>query len=253
MAHCQPVLQRKDMYSLIEEWNLIAHLRHEQIVSHRDLSFHFVTKPSIFSLAAGADFERVMDIGCGSGVLTSELSKVSKSVVGIDPSNECISLARGFCAKTNNIEFVLASIEELEKSERHSNFTLAIANMTFMDCPDLDSALKSASRLMKRNARLVATITHPCFWPRYWNYAGEQWFDYVQEIQIEAPFRISMESSNLVTTHIHRPLEVYVRSLSEAGFRLKQMTEPMPSLEIQELYPRRWRFPRFLGISCTKM
>ena len=105
--------------------------------------------------------------------------------------------------------------------------------------------------------RLPATATfrlnaHPFFWPLYWNYAKEEWFDYSQEIEIEGNFDISLNKSKLITTHFHRPLEKYIDLLIKYDLEIVKISEPLPTKEIMSKYPKKWEFPRFLGIKCRK-
>jgi hypothetical protein len=125
--------------------------------------------------------------------------------------------------------------------------------MTLMTVVSLDRLAAAVSEMLKTGGHFVFTITHPCFWPAYWGYAGAPWFSYGEEIFIEAPFKISNEASDFVTTHIHRPIERYVNVLNSAGFSVIAMVEPMPKAEIQALYPEPWHFPRFLGMKCIKV
>jgi len=70
---------------------------------------------------------------------------------------------------------------------------------------------------------------------------------------IEAPFHISLDQSNcFTTTHIHRPLGQYVSSLEKAGFGIVRVLEPMPSPDVERLYPQPWDYPRFLGALCVR-
>jgi hypothetical protein len=58
--------------------------------------------------------------------------------------------------------------------------------------------------------------------------------------------------SGMITTHIHRPLEMYVKATERAGFKVVELREPMPSPIIEARYPEAWKFPRFLLVSCIK-
>jgi len=79
------------------------------------------------------------------------------------------------------------------------------------------------------------------------------WFKYSKDTAIEAPFRISSsEEIGPITTHVHRSLERYVNSLIDVGFEIERMIEPHPSPEIEELYPNKWKYPRFLAFRCIK-
>jgi hypothetical protein len=122
-----------------------------------------------------------------------------------------------------------------------------------MTVPDLRAFAKALAKLMQVRARFVATIIHPCFWPKYWGYEDELWFHYEVETFIEAPFVISKRQTEVRTTHVHRPLEQYFKCFDEQGFRLDAITEPMPSKDIQSLYPVPWRFPRFLALRWKKV
>ena len=228
------------------EWDAIAHLRHDQMVSGRDLSFRHVLMPTIQRLLEGSNLGRVLDLGCGTGQLTARLAAMSAEVIAVDASLRSIEFARIICAESVNTSFIVASVEEFADQWRGPMFTTAVANMTLMDCMDLDSFIEAVSKVLVPKGRFVATITHPFFWPSYRGYADASWFSYEQEIVIEAPFGISAEPTNYVTTHVHRPLTSYMSSLAAAGFVVDSILEPYPDNETQSLYPDPWRFPRFL-------
>jgi len=112
--------------------------------------------------------------------------------------------------------------------------------------------LNAIEKLLIPTGSFVVTFAHPCFWAKYWDYEEAEWFDYKKEIIIEAPFRISKEATSCITTHFHRPLEVYFNTLVNSGFIIDRFFEPVPDKKIQEQYPMKWEFPRFVGIKCTK-
>lgn len=134
-------------------------------------------------------------------------------------------MAREHCHALSNVIFVNGAIEELTPNAEAGVFTLAVANMSLMAMLHLDAALAALSRLLRPNGHLAFTITHPCFWPQYWNYSKE-WFRYGEENVIEAPFHISLDQSDRwTTTHIHRPLEQYVSALEKAGFGIVRVLD----------------------------
>ena len=90
------------------------------------------------------------------------------------------------------------------------------------------------------------------FWPSYFGYETEQWFRYQEEIVIEAPFRTSLDPfGDLVSTHIHRPLSMYFESLKRNGLVFDAISEPMPSANLENLYPARWKFPHYFLARCV--
>jgi 2-polyprenyl-3-methyl-5-hydroxy-6-metoxy-1,4-benzoquinol methylase len=246
-------VKNKHLNEVAHEWDSIVALRMQQIQDGVDISFEHVLRPCIMNLAMGCDFSNVIDVGCGGGFLSEDLAKISSRVVGVDISGESVCLARQRLQGIENITFVHTSVEDFSEIEPSGSFTLAIANMTLMTVPSLETTVKAISSLLTRGGYFVFTITHPCFWPSYWGYSDASWFNYSREIAVEAPFRISQtEAPGPKTTHIHRSLENYLNVLIGSGFEIGRLAEPLPSPEIEKRYLTRWKYPRFIGIRCIR-
>jgi 2-polyprenyl-3-methyl-5-hydroxy-6-metoxy-1,4-benzoquinol methylase len=243
-------VENKSNTEIILEWDSLAKVRKEQIESGIDLSFNHILVPTILNLIQDCDMSKIVDIGCGSGTLTKMLFRGDNQIIGVDFSQENIKLASTGLTE-NGIGFVFSSIEEYAKHVEESVYTLAIANMTLMNVTNLDCVLTAIRHILKPNGYFVLSITHPCFWPWYWNYAKEPWFNYQKETFIEANFKISFDDSGgKVTTHIHRPLNMYFNSLAKAGFTVENIVEPMPNEIVENKYPEKWQYPRFLCMRC---
>jgi len=228
--------QAKSYVELIREWDRLAEERHRQIASGEDLSFEHVVVPTIWHLLQGVDLTVVLDIGSGTGDFTARLARVSGKVIAIEPSRTNMEAARRVCQTSANVQFVERILEEAGDLDEVP-VTAAVAVMTLMTVANLRSFAKALAAMLHRGTSFVATITHPWFWPRYWGYEGEPWFRYDAEIFIEGPFAISLCRTELTTTHIHRPLEQYVSVFAQEGFQLSALVEPMPSENVQALYP----------------
>jgi SAM-dependent methyltransferase len=246
-------LAAKSRAMLASEWDRLAEERHRQIVSGEDLSFEFVTVPATWRLFESADPALVLDIGSGTGDFTARLARVAGSVIALEPSRTCVALARRVCQTANNVRFVEASLEEAASELYGQPVTAAVAVMTLMTAPDLHGFARALAPVLRNGGKFVAIVTHPWFWPKYWGYESEPWFHYEIETFIEAPFTISKHRTEVRTTHIHRPLEHYLIAFAEAGFQLDELVEPIPSAEVQALYPVPWQFPRFLGLRWSKV
>lgn len=237
---------------LAREWDKVAPLRRQQVSAGKDLSFKYVLLPSVRELLDGCNRKRVIDLGCGIGELTRELANDSGSVVGVDVSPGSIAIAQETCEQTANLAFHTCEVSEFARRWTGPAFTAAVANMSLMACPDLDAFVQAAADLLSPGGCLVATITHPKFWPLYWGYADADWFCYAREQALAAPFRISAETTDCITTHIHRPLSAYLDALAWAGFAVDRILEPYPDQEIQALYSEPWQFPRFLAFRAAR-
>jgi SAM-dependent methyltransferase len=234
------------------EWDDLAEERHRQIASGEDLSFKHVLVPTTLRLLERSDTTVVLDIGSGTGHFTARLARVAKKVIGVEPSRVSVAVARTTCFDAGNVRLVQASLEEAVSSLQEENATAAVAVMTLMTTPDLKGFASALSGLLRNGAKFVATLSHPWFWPRYWGYETAEWFSYGAEIFIEAPFVISKHRTDIRTTHIHRPLEQYMAVFADVGFKLEALVEPMPTAQIEALYPRPWQFPRFISLRWVK-
>jgi SAM-dependent methyltransferase len=243
----------KSHAELKREWDRLAEERHRQIASGEDLSFEHVVVPTIWRLFEGVDCAVVLEIGSGTGDFTARLAKVSGKVIAIEPSRASMALARKVCQRAENIMFIETTLEKATNKLHPGSVTAAVAVMTLMTAPDLRGFANALAAILPRGASFVAAITHPWFWPKYWEYEKEPWFHYEREIFIEAPFVISRRHTEIRTTHIHRPLEQYINVFAEEGFRLSELLEPMATAQVQSLYPEPWQFPRFLGLRWEKV
>ena len=230
---------------ITQEWDAIASVRHHQITSGKDLTYHNVLIPCITGALSSLNSASLLDVGCGTGHLSNLLSRSLKDVTGIDPSRVSIEIAQEMNKDCPNVHLFQETIEDYAQ-HACSQHDVAVANMALMDCLNLPAVIGSIAAVTKPGGALIATITHPWFWPRYWGYEQEPWFRYHEEVIVQAPFAISTESTDYFTTHVHRPLEVYFSCLEAHGFQVTSLGEPLPSPEVESQYPAPWRFPRYL-------
>lgn len=233
-------LESKCQQQITGEWDLIASARDEQLRNNGDISFNRIFKP--FVDGSVRDALSIVDIGCGTGRLTSGLRGTGRRVLGIDPSTASIRIAR---SHDSSAEYIADTLETWVDAHPHERFDLAVVNMVLMDVPDLGGFCRALSRIA-RGGRVIATITHPSFWPLYWNYASKTGFDYMTETIVEAPFRTTLRSYSLPTTHIHRPLSTYFDALATEGMTLTSFQE-LRGTESMTQFP----FPRFIAFEAS--
>jgi len=220
-------------------WDMLAAERLRQISTGIDTSHSHVLLPSI--LGSLPPSRHILDLGCGIGTLSAAVAERAVNVVAIDPSEKNIAIANSNFSRPN-IKYLIGKLEEIAGAYT-DHFDAIVSNMTLMDIIDLDETLQAVRRVAYDGARFLATMTHPCFWPRYMRYEGEPWFDYRNEIYVEAPFKVAAETSSVRTIHVHRPLEAYFVTMSRNDFADIHLTE----LYGEGAFP----FPRFILIQAT--
>ena len=100
---------------------------------------------------------KILDIGCGGGLLSEPMSRLGADVMGIDASDKNIEIAKFHAKKDNlNIKYLCASPEQLNTSTKFD----VILNMEIVEhVKDVDFFLQSCSKLLRKNGIMfVATI-----------------------------------------------------------------------------------------------
>ena len=100
---------------------------------------------------------KILDIGCGGGLLSEPMSRLGADVVGIDASEKNIKVAELHAKKNNlDIKYICASPENLKTDYKFD----VILNMEIIEHVDnIDFFLKSCSHLLKKNGIMfVATL-----------------------------------------------------------------------------------------------
>jgi len=100
---------------------------------------------------------KILDIGCGGGLLSEPMSRLGANVVGIDASVKNIKVAK-FHAKKNKlkIDYKVASPEKLKTKIKFD----VILNMEIVEhVEDLNFFIKESSKLLKKNGTMfIATL-----------------------------------------------------------------------------------------------
>ena len=91
---------------------------------------------------------KILDIGCGGGLLSEPMKRLGADVVGIDASNKNIQVAKIHAKKNKlDIKYICTSPENFETKNKFD----VILNMEIIEhVEDVDFFLKSCSKLLKK-------------------------------------------------------------------------------------------------------
>jgi len=116
---------------------------------------HFGRDPKAGRPFAGL---RLLDIGCGGGILSVPMARLGAEVVGVDPSSTNIAVARLHAERGGlAIDYHAGTAEAL--FSRGEQFDIVLAMEVVEHVPDLGAFIAAAASLVKSNGLLfVATI-----------------------------------------------------------------------------------------------
>jgi 2-polyprenyl-6-hydroxyphenyl methylase/3-demethylubiquinone-9 3-methyltransferase len=100
---------------------------------------------------------KILDIGCGGGLLSEPMCRLGASVVGIDASKKNIEVAKFHAKKSKlKIDYKVASPEKLKTKVKFD----VILNMEIVEhVEDINFFIKESSKLLKKNGVMfIATL-----------------------------------------------------------------------------------------------
>ena len=116
---------------------------------------HFNRDPMRLDGLAGL---RVLDIGCGGGILCEPLARLGASVVGVDPSENNIAVARQHATRSGlNIDYRNTAVETL--AQAGESFDVVLAMEVIEHVTDVGLFVEHAAEMVKPDGLMfIATL-----------------------------------------------------------------------------------------------
>ncbi len=111
-----------------------------------------------FGLKAGGlrvlDGLKILDIGCGGGLISEPLARLGARVTGIDPGPETISVAQDHAEPQGlAIDYRVATVEELQREG--ATYDAVVCLEVVEHVPDVGQFLKSCASLVRPGGMLI--------------------------------------------------------------------------------------------------
>ena len=98
--------------------------------------------------------KKILDIGCGGGILAESMAKCGAEVTGIDLSEEVLRVAELHQQNnTTQVNYLLTSVEEFAR-DHAKDFDIVTCLELLEHVPDPISIVKAAAKLVKPNGQL---------------------------------------------------------------------------------------------------
>jgi trans-aconitate methyltransferase len=112
-------------------------------------AFVYEKAKGLVDLLAPKAGERILDLGCGTGVLTAEIASRGAEILGVDRSEEMISQAR---KKFPALRFELLDARELRFN---AEFDAVFSNAVLHWIPEPEQVIAGVARALKLGGRFV--------------------------------------------------------------------------------------------------
>ncbi len=211
-----------------------------------DVARDGLNTPAFLEMLPAVDGLSGLDVGCGEGHNTCLLAGLGARMVGIDISENFVRHAREEEARRPlGIRYRRANAAELPFGE--GSFDFAVAFMSLMDMPELETVLAEIFRVVRPGGFLQFSIEHPCFTtPHRKTLRDEHGRAYAHEVggyfregdgEVQewifssAPPEVREEIRPFRIPRFGRTLSRWLNALIEAGFVPARFGEPYPDDE----------------------
>jgi SAM-dependent methyltransferase len=180
---------------------------------HRDEFLPLVPPPGKLTL----------DVGCGEGRLSRDLTSLGHRVVGLDPSPTMLAAAREADPEG---EYVHAGATALPFDDGAADLVIAFMSLMELDEGEMRAATVEIARALEPGGTLAAAVVHPL------NSATLPRDEHTDRFRIRAyraahSYMDSVEREGMQMTFrsFHYPLEDYWRAIRDAGLVVDELRE----------------------------
>lgn len=234
--------------------------------------------PTVLDLLRLQPGEKVLDVGCGSGVLTPHVRAAGAVYTGVDLSPKLLNYARRNHGRHGRFlegdSRDLANVPGLQGA----SFEAVTFMLSIQDMNPLEEVLASAARMLRSGGRMVVLMTHPCFRvPRQsgwgWDESRQLRFRRIDRYltSLSVPLKAYQGSQSNgspsgqpggrpgVTRSFHRPLEEYINGLANCGLLVDCLREvpgyklPPASGSLKADQTATAEIPLFLGLRARNL
>lgn len=203
----------------------------------------YYDRPAVLGLVGDVDQQRVLDAGCGPGVLAAELLARGACLTCCDQSAEMVRLAQRrvgerAAVRRHDLNDPLTWLPD-------SSMDLVVLALVLHYLRDRVQTLREFHRILTPSGRLVLSTGHPT---SVWRIHGGSYF--TSGVVEEA------WTKDLQVRYWRQPLERWCAEFAAAGFVIERLVEPRPAAAMAERHPedheRLSREPGFIAFRLSK-
>lgn len=219
--------------------------------------------------------KKVLDLACGAGFFTRNLSSRGAEVIGLDFSKTLIEIA---CKENPRIKFCVGDARKTPF--KNSQFDIISSNLMVHYIKNIKLLFNEVSRILKKRGLFIFSIHHPIsqifkkieingkqefLLTPYFHSKKYTWnmLKGIEMISYDRTFK------NIISSHVdvgikgmemisyHHTFENTINCLNSAGFVIERLLEPKPPKRAEkynkESYDRTSKYPSFCIIKARKI
>lgn len=217
-------MDRKTSWKGVSDW-------YDSIVGEKGHFYHqHVILPNVLRLLNLRPKDRLLDLGCGQGVLSRQLPR-GVEYVGIDIAESLLAAARRYPGSERK-SFIRGDLTQPWPLSGQAPFTHAACILALQNIEKPEVVFEELAKVVTPNATVVFVLNHPYFRiPRQ-----SRWgFDEATKTQTRELFSYMSPQRIPIVTHpgkggaqtwsFHRPLSDYTKMSHQHGFVIETIEE----------------------------
>jgi SAM-dependent methyltransferase len=202
----------------------------------------YTARPQVLAMCEPLAGRRVLDLGCGEGYCSRQLSQRGAQVVGIDVSERMIELARqAEQAQPLGIRYHVGDAVTADLGTASIDLVLAVFLFNYLGVEAMRRTMVNVHRMLRPGGHFVFAVPHPAFAfmrdpapPFYFDIGSAGYFS-ARDRAFDG--RIwKRDGSALDVQLVHKTLEDYFEGLRLAGFTaMPRVTELTATREMVDL------------------
>jgi 2-polyprenyl-3-methyl-5-hydroxy-6-metoxy-1,4-benzoquinol methylase len=204
---------------VLSSWRAIAPTWSDVIENQEIESRLLVTNQAIIDAIQSYKPKSVLDIGCGEGWLTRELTTLGISTSGVDGVSKLIDNAKAFGKNIPNNTYYISSYEDIAKGNFiHPTVEAIVCNFSLIGKEAVDNLLYSLPSLLKPSGLLFIQTLHPLMavgtFPYQNSWRPGSWDGFTRQFTEAPPWYF-------------RTIESWISLICKSGFDLLEVREPL--------------------------
>ena len=184
-------------------------------------------RPATLALVGDVAGRRVLDAGCGSGVLSQALAASGAAVTGVDLSTNLLAIARHRLGP--DVPLIQADLGR-QLPIRSSTFDVVVASLVMHYLHDWSGPLSEFRRVLAPGGCVVISTHHP-----FVDFRPSGQGDYLGTFEFTEEWVKSGET--FLMRFWHRPLHAMFDAFTAAGFTVERVSEPRPGTAVRDRSP----------------
>lgn len=208
----------------------------------------YYERPATISLLPDVKGKKVLDAGCAAGWYTKWLLDNGADVIAVDFSPNMIEMTKKRVG--NNARIMRADLNDPLDFIEDKSLDIVLSSLTLHYLKNWDTVMSEFNRILKDDGQLIFSVYHP-----FRDFTVHNRENYFLTELLEEQW--STINGKVKVQFYRRPLSDIVASVTNLGFVIEKLLEPMPTeqfrIEKPDTYEILTKKPQFLFISAKKL